>query len=402
MRRLLITFLIALPVAANAQFEASLKAAKETRDAAKNQPADQGEGAESGTSGGAPEGEMEAGQSGDEKGAANTHTVEKGDTLWDLSQKYLGSPWYWPKVWSYNPEIANPHWIYPGNVVKFFATGEEVPTEVEVGNGPDENVEPGQIMEDEDRVQVSGKLGYQTHGTGVKVRSPGFVTPQEIEESGVLAGSSAETNMLSFPETAFAKFKRPGDAHLGGTYVVFRKGKEVLHPITGELLGYQTNLLGTVKVQRIDKNYAVVQMGATWDEIRRGDLLGPLNDDLTRNVSVRPNDRETQGYVVASMRPWVTVMGEHEFLIVDRGSEAGLQPGNTLTIYRALEGSHPDAALKPQELEPGYPTEDVATCMEIEVKSKASVCILLRSIHEIMKGDHFQVRTGKGGPAASR
>src|ERR1035437_9153443 len=48
------------------------------------------------------------------------HRVEKGDTLWDLSQKFLGSPWYWPKVWSYNPEIANPHWIYPGNEVRFF------------------------------------------------------------------------------------------------------------------------------------------------------------------------------------------------------------------------------------------------------------------------------------------
>src|SRR4051812_39898549 len=62
------------------------------------------------------------------KSGNTTHTVEKGDTLWDLSQKILGSPWYWPKVWSYNPEIANPHWIYPGNQVRFMATAEEVPT----------------------------------------------------------------------------------------------------------------------------------------------------------------------------------------------------------------------------------------------------------------------------------
>jgi nucleoid-associated protein YgaU len=50
-----------------------------------------------------------------ETAPGEVHTVVKGDTLWDLSQNYLGSPWYWPKVWSYNPEIANPHWIYPGN-----------------------------------------------------------------------------------------------------------------------------------------------------------------------------------------------------------------------------------------------------------------------------------------------
>ncbi|HET9036384.1 MAG TPA: LysM peptidoglycan-binding domain-containing protein, partial [Myxococcaceae bacterium] len=63
------------------------------------------------------------------------HTVEKGDTLWDLSSKYLGSPWYWPKVWSYNPQIANPHWIYPGNQVRFYpgnGGAQETPTRAEV------------------------------------------------------------------------------------------------------------------------------------------------------------------------------------------------------------------------------------------------------------------------------
>src|SRR5215471_14225181 len=67
----------------------------------------------------------QAGQS-DNSAAASpgqVHTVVRGDTLWDLSQHYLGTPWYWPKVWSYNPEIANPHWIYPGNQVRFFGSG---------------------------------------------------------------------------------------------------------------------------------------------------------------------------------------------------------------------------------------------------------------------------------------
>ena len=70
------------------------------------------------------------GQGGRESAPGETHSVTRGDTLWDLSQRYLGSPWYWPKVWSYNPEIANPHWIYPGNQVRFFPAGEEVPSRV--------------------------------------------------------------------------------------------------------------------------------------------------------------------------------------------------------------------------------------------------------------------------------
>lgn len=399
MRTLLLTCLVALPLTANAQFEASLKDAKGARDANKgaDSSGDEGEGSR----GGAPEGTMEASPGGgDEKGNSTAHTVEKGDTLWDLSQKYLGSPWYWPKVWSYNPEIANPHWIYPGNVVKFVGGGEEVPTQVEVGNGPDD-VEPGVIVEDEDRVSTVGKIGY-TPKNGVHVRSPGFITDKEIEESGVISGSSSESNMLTFPQTAFVKFKKDGDAHLGGTYVVFRPGKEVLHPITGERVGYQTTLLGTVKLQRIEKKMSIVQIAATWDEVRRGDLIGPLNDDLMRRVNQRANDKEGKGYVVSSARPWITVMGEHEFLIIDKGSEAGVQPGNTMSIVRALEGSNPNSTITPQEVEEGYPDEEVGTCMAIEVKNKASVCILVRSLHEIVRGDRWFMRTGKGGPAASR
>src|SRR6476661_5543146 len=84
-------------------------------------------------------------EGGNDTAPGEVHTVQKGDTLWDLSQQYLGSPWYWPKVWSYNPEIANPHWIYPGNKVRFFPAGEEVPSRVEVGNAPEQPEDTGEI-----------------------------------------------------------------------------------------------------------------------------------------------------------------------------------------------------------------------------------------------------------------
>ena len=61
----------------------------------------------------------------------DTYTIRPGDTLWDLSGRFLNNPWYWPKVWSFNPEITNPHWIEPGNVLKFYPSAEEAPARVE-------------------------------------------------------------------------------------------------------------------------------------------------------------------------------------------------------------------------------------------------------------------------------
>jgi nucleoid-associated protein YgaU len=61
----------------------------------------------------------------------DTYTVQKGDTLWDLSARFLDSPWYWPKLWSYNPQIENPHWIYPGNLIHFAPAGAGGPMRAE-------------------------------------------------------------------------------------------------------------------------------------------------------------------------------------------------------------------------------------------------------------------------------
>src|SRR5438270_7462449 len=66
-------------------------------------------------------------------GTPEEYTIIKGDTLWDLSQKFLNNPWYWPKIWSLNPSIENPHWIYPGNKLRIVPGegGAQAPAQVE-------------------------------------------------------------------------------------------------------------------------------------------------------------------------------------------------------------------------------------------------------------------------------
>ncbi|HEX4384191.1 MAG TPA: LysM peptidoglycan-binding domain-containing protein, partial [Myxococcales bacterium] len=69
-------------------------------------------------------------------GTPEEYTIQKGDTLWDLSQKFLANPWYWPKIWSLNPGIENPHWIYPGGKLKIIPGegGAQAPAQVANGN----------------------------------------------------------------------------------------------------------------------------------------------------------------------------------------------------------------------------------------------------------------------------
>ena len=326
------------------------------------------------------------------------HTVEKGDTLWDLSQKFLGSPWYWPKVWSYNPEIANPHWIYPGNEVRFFASGEEVPTQVEVGQ-PDTEVEQGEMFDD--KVNVFGQIGFRPKNA-ISVASPGFVTNREVEESGRLIGSFAESAMLSYPERIYVEFKKA--PRLGETYLVFRRAGEVMHPVTREPIGFMTEILAEVKVIRVDgNNKATVQIWKQYDEVARGDLIGPINEPVIRAVAPRPNEREVKDVIlVADVRRYPAMLGEHSLAIMDKGSDDGVKIGNVFTIYRQQDPLPQDALMSPQVIHEDMPREDIGQCVAFEVKAKATMCLVTQSIREFVLGDHAEIRPSGGSRRAGR
>ena len=325
------------------------------------------------------------------------HTVEKGDTLWDLSQKFLGSPWYWPKVWSYNPEIANPHWISPGNEVRFFSSGEEVPTQVEVGQ-PETEGEEGEMYGD--KVTVFGQIGFRPKNA-LAVASPGFVTNREVEESGKLFGSFAEAALLTYADRIYVRFGKKAP-RMGETYLVFRRAGEVIHPVTRDPIGYMTEILAEVKVIRVDKdNSATVMISKQYDEVARGDLVGPLNEPVVRAVAPRPNERDVKdAFVVADVRRYPTMLGENSLAIMDKGSDDGVKMGNVFTIYRQHDPLPQDALMQPTVLDERFPIEDIGQCVAFEVKAKVTMCLVTQSIREFVLGDHAEIRVSGSRRAA--
>ena len=243
------------------------------------------------------------------EGPSQVHTVEKGDTLWDLSSKYLGSPWYWPKVWSYNPQIANPHWIYPGNQVRFFpGNGEETPARAEPVSGDEDELQAGQPVEGDDEVQVV-RLPIETKTKEIVVKN-GFVTPKEIEASGTLVASFAESEMLSPPDQVYLDFKDRSAVQVGANYLVFRTVREVYHPRNGKSLGFQTQVVGVVKVNRTSEQKVRATLIKAFDDVRRGDRIGPARERLFESVNVVPNATALSNLiVVAPLDSYTTMSG---------------------------------------------------------------------------------------------
>jgi LysM repeat protein len=331
------------------------------------------------------------------------HTVVRGDTLWDLSQSYLGTPWYWPKVWSYNPQIANPHWIYPGNQVRFFPAGDEGPSRVEVGEEPEqeeeEPVNPADTFTVEekpnDTVEVVGKIGYTPVKGSTLVRRQGFATPKELDEAGVLTDAPVEQLLLSPPDRVYFTFKRNQTAKVGDRYVLFHTVKDVYNKRNGKRAGYLTKLLGTARVLSVSEKRVVARLEQTWDEVRRGDRVGPFGEQYLDRIVLRPNDRTLQGHVVAGLDPSVTLYGEFHYVLVDLGSADGVQVGNTFTVVRQNDPSTFGGSVDPsEEVNRDLPLDNIATCMAVDVRERASTCLLMRSVREVLEGDRVTMTAG--------
>lgn len=347
-------------------------------------------------SSGPPEGSatVSPGGAGGKDEAPNaSHTVERGDTLWDLSRKYLGSPWYWPKVWSYNPDIANPHWIYPGNNVRFYGA-EEQPTQVEVGTEvPD--IEEG-TLDEGDGVTKAGQIGYRPKNS-VTLPITAFVTSKELEQSARIIGSFAENEMLSYPYSVYVDVSKKKSLKVGDSVVMYRQGGEVQHPKTNDFIGYMTRVVAEGKVTALDtkKDIATVAITNSLDEVHRGDSVSPAGESVVRTVAPRANDKELKGAtLVKGAKRYALLQGESFVVIIDRGADDGVKVGNTFTFFRSGDTSPLERHFNPTENDPALPREAVGVCLVVDVKSKASSCLLMRSMRELLPGDTADMLVG--------
>ncbi|HVI92971.1 MAG TPA: LysM domain-containing protein [Anaeromyxobacter sp.] len=350
----------------------------------------------------------------------DTYTVRPGDTLWDLSGRFLNNPWYWPKIWSYNPDITNPHWIYPGNVLKFFPAADEAPARVEpvaaaepnaAEAEPDEAAPPRELedfskanlkepesAEESDTVAVAGpyKIGYVAP-KALLARHDTFVTPRELAESGAVTAAFEEKLLLSTLDRAYARFKVPADVKAGETYVIYKTERQIQHPRTGELFGWQSTVLGAGKVVAVDGKVATLVITQAFDPIERGAMLGPWTEKFLKRVERRANRQEMAGTIIGGQVDVLTQLGEHHVVFLDRGQKDGVEEGNVFSVVRSGDpyGRSPYQA----SWDRAFPIETIGELLVIDVKERASAALVTRSRIELLIGDRVLMRAA--GQAAA-
>jgi hypothetical protein len=327
--------------------------------------------------------------SGEPPSATETHTVSPNDTLWDLCSKYLNSPWYWPKIWSYNPQITNPHWIYPGNEIRFYPSDEQLPTNVEVARAieaPDADSDDSrETLDADEMVRTSGQIEVgRVAPNSVWTSYMGFVTKTSHDQAGEIINAESEAVMLADYDRTYVKLKQA--AKKGDRYAVYRVIREIEHPVTGDVIGYAIEIVGGIQVVDTSPTVATAQIAQAFRPVERGDYVGAWPEQFGSRVGPTPNGSETQGYIVETVGDDLGPLGEHHLVFIDRGSSHGVVRGNVFTVVDRGDGFTRETQ--------GLPNEDVGQLMVVDVQDGASTAIVTYSLRELAVGDKIEMRKG--------
>lgn len=334
------------------------------------------------------------------------HQVHQGDTLWDISSRYYGDPYHWPELWSYNPEITNPHWIYPLDQVRLTAADEQeqlsaaAATSGKAGAAPGFK-EPKQGLQTDlaPRVTVPAKL---LAGDAVFLRDEGYLDDDEIKASGSILAAAEEQMLLSDSDIAYVRFKKGTKVEVGQTYTVYRPVYQWERE-DGEK-GKLVRIQGSVLINSYDpqKHVARAYVIETIDPIERG-MPVILMERRFILEPARPNRSNVVAHIIGSTQPR-QLLADGNVVFLDVGNDKGIVPGNRFFVVRQGDEwqevvSHdsmqmgnimPIPKYDPSEL----PKEVVAEMRVVKVRKKVTIAVITRTTTDVFQGDKVEMRVG--------
>lgn len=257
----------------------------------------------------------------------DVYTVRTGDTLWDISERFLNEPWLWPELWQANRQINNPHLIYPGDRVSLaFEAGKP---RLRLTRGP------RPIIKLSPSVRVSPSARAEIPAIPVDAISQFLsrprVVPEGFLESAPYVVSIGKEHLVA--GAGFRIYVRGIEGGSARNYGIFREGSAYIDPKSGEVLGYEALHLGDAVLEN-HGDPATLKLIQTKREILAGDRLLPVDETLAVKsfLPVVPSG-DVKGSIIGVVEG-VTQIGQYQVVVLNVGETNGLRQGHVLSVWQ--------------------------------------------------------------------
>lgn len=330
--------------------------------------------------------------------APDTYVVKTGDTLWDISKVFLKEPWYWPEIWYVNPQVANPHLIYPGDVLRLvYVDGQPrltVAQRGEAGEGPRTGTRLGPEVRRQPLNEAITAIPYDIVASFMG--RPTLLSKDQVKTAPYVVAMRDSHMIGAIGNEVYAR--GIGDAGVDTRYSIVHVEEELRDPDNNKLLGYSGMYVGSGPVAT-EGDPAKLVMTDTTREVLQGDKLFPESVDVNVDFVPHAPSADVDASVIAVRSH--TVMGQYQVVALNRGSSDGLEPGHILSVHQlgavvrdsfAKGGLAATRRARPMNSSFGaskvqLPDERIGMVMVFKAFDSLSYALVMETTHEIRQGD---------------
>ncbi|HEY6644542.1 LysM domain-containing protein [Povalibacter sp.] len=320
--------------------------------------------------------------------APDEYMVKPGDTLWDISRLYLRDPWYWPEIWYLNPQVANPHLIYPGDVLKLiYIDGQPRLTVAERGGGS-KRLSPQVRREPLSRAVTSIPYDIIAGFAG----RPVLLDKEQVDKAPYVVALRDEHMIGSAGNEIYVQ--GIPDAAVDSRYSIVHVDGKLRDPETRDLLGYTGIYVGGGPVARAGEP-AKLLLTQSVREALQGDKLFPESTDVKDDFVPHAPSSDVNATVIAVRE--ATVMGQYQIVALNRGSQAGLEPGHILAVSergKVVRDKYKRGGLGADNIsvmgggsKVQLPDERIGLVMVFNTTPRMSYALVMEAQKEIREGD---------------
>jgi hypothetical protein len=296
------------------------------------------------------------------------YVVQKGDTLWGISDRFFKDPFFWPNLWSRNPAIGNPHFIFPGQKLRILSDRIEVVT-VETPPSP---VAVTTTLPPVEYEPIQEKTFSVTGGEG-------FITEDDLAGVGRIVATNHDRVVVGATDTVYTNIGANHGARKGDRFSIFSKQEVVTHPTRRFTVGYKIIPVGTLELTELTATGSRAGIIMSFREISSGAILLPWRDGR-REIPLKATNRSLSGIILDSLSGNKAV-GVGNVVYLDLGKSQGIEVGNMLYVVRTVlpDREFRGAVTLPQEV--------LGALIIVGVGRDTSTALIIKNAETIFLGD---------------